>query len=40
MAYSNLIGAGSASDNSLQPIINDQLFEVENMIPQHKQADL
>ena len=38
MFYLNLIGPGCGISNSLRTIINDQLFEVENMISQFKQS--
>lgn len=38
MINSNLIGLGCGSDNFLRTIINDQLFEVDDMISQCKQS--
>lgn len=38
MFYSNLIGLGCGINNFLRTIIDDQLFEVENMLSQFKQS--
>ncbi len=38
MFYSNLIGPGCGINNFLRTIIDDQLFEVENMLSQFKQS--